>query len=189
MTLYEIFQMIVHSGPQFVVLLLIIMSLIEITPIKVNPWKALAKAIGRGLNADTNERIDKMNTELNEKMEKITTDYNDRCDDIKNEVTTLQDELHAHVRESEARELRDRRNNILNFASAIAQNREFTREKYNQMLRECDEYEQYCEEKDFKNSVAMASMAMIKHSYEQHLLANDFLATAEYDASYSDVEE
>ena len=45
--------------------------------------------------------------------------------------------------------------------------------------------EDYCEKKNFKNSVAMASMAIIKRSFESHLIANDFPATSEYDEFYS----
>lgn len=33
-------------------LLAVLLTLVEIAPIKINPWSALAKAIGRAINAD-----------------------------------------------------------------------------------------------------------------------------------------
>lgn len=196
MTLYEIYQMIVQASPTILVFILIILSLIEITPIKVNPWKAIVRGIGKALNADTNKNIEALNAATNQKiddlqtkmsarMDSIAEDYNKRCDEIQTQVTAVNDGLQTHIKEADERDLRTRRNNILDFASAIANGKEFTREKYQQVLKECDEYEEYCEKKEFKNSVAMASMAIIKRSFENHLMANDFPATSEYDEFYS----
>ena len=39
-------------------LLLILMTLVQIAPIKINPWSALAKAIGKAINADVSNRLD-----------------------------------------------------------------------------------------------------------------------------------
>ena len=38
-------------------LLLILMTLVQIAPIKINPWTALAKAIGKAVNADVFNRL------------------------------------------------------------------------------------------------------------------------------------
>ena len=45
------------------------------------------------------------------------------------------------------------------------------------MLRECDDYENYCEKKQIKNSVAEASIGIIISTYQEHLAHNDFLAS------------
>ena len=37
-------------------LLLILMTLVQIAPVKINPWSALAKAIGKAINADISKR-------------------------------------------------------------------------------------------------------------------------------------
>ncbi len=39
-------------------LLLVGMTMIQIAPVKVNPWSWLAKAIGRAINADVIEKLD-----------------------------------------------------------------------------------------------------------------------------------
>lgn len=38
--------------------LLIALTLIQVAPIRINPWSAIARAIGKALNADLNEKIE-----------------------------------------------------------------------------------------------------------------------------------
>ena len=55
--------------------LFILMTLIQIAPIKVNPWSKIAKAIGKALNGD-------VMTKLNEVQERL--DGHIRIDDERN---------------------------------------------------------------------------------------------------------
>ena len=41
-------------------MVLVLLSLIEVSPIKINPWSRLAKIIGHALNADVMARLDTM---------------------------------------------------------------------------------------------------------------------------------
>ena len=45
-------------------LLLILMTLVQIAPVKINPWSALAKAIGKAINADISKRLDEIEKKL-----------------------------------------------------------------------------------------------------------------------------
>jgi len=47
-------------------LLLILMTLVQIAPIKINPWTALAKAIGKAVNADVFNRLSEIESKLDE---------------------------------------------------------------------------------------------------------------------------
>ena len=38
--------------------LLIVLTLIQVAPIRINPWSAIARTIGKALNADLNEKMD-----------------------------------------------------------------------------------------------------------------------------------
>jgi hypothetical protein len=51
MTLYEI---LIDGG----LTLIVVLSIIQVTPIKVNPWDKIARAVGKMLNADVMERLD-----------------------------------------------------------------------------------------------------------------------------------
>lgn len=49
-------------------LLLILMTLVQIAPVKINPWSALAKAIGKAINADISKRLDEIEKKLDSRM-------------------------------------------------------------------------------------------------------------------------
>lgn len=47
-----------------VMLILILMSLIEISPLKLNPWKHVLKWIGKTINEDTDKKIDDLQKQV-----------------------------------------------------------------------------------------------------------------------------
>lgn len=38
--------------------LLIVLTLVQVAPIRINPWSVIARTIGKALNADLNEKMD-----------------------------------------------------------------------------------------------------------------------------------
>ena len=44
--------------------LLAAMTLIQVAPIKVNPWSAIAKAIGRAINGEVIAKVDQLEREM-----------------------------------------------------------------------------------------------------------------------------
>ena len=60
MKLYDIYQLFVQASPPILILLIVVLSLIEITPIKVNPLRAIGRALAKGITSETNDKIDKM---------------------------------------------------------------------------------------------------------------------------------
>ena len=44
--------------------LLVAMTLIQVAPIKVNPWSAVAKAIGRAINGEVIAKVDQLERDL-----------------------------------------------------------------------------------------------------------------------------
>ena len=45
-------------------ILLAVLTVIQIAPIKINPWSALAKAIGRAINGEVIAKVDRLETEV-----------------------------------------------------------------------------------------------------------------------------
>lgn len=56
----SIYELLINSGCVVVV----IMSLIEISPIKINPWKTIARWFGRAINGDIFDEINKMKSQI-----------------------------------------------------------------------------------------------------------------------------
>lgn len=146
MTIQQLMEMIVADrGPIFLVCL-IILTLLQIAPIKINPWSAIFKWLGKQLNTDVIKKIDDVDKRLDE-----------------------------HVKDSLENELKARRVSILDFSSSIIRGVNYHREKFDFMIKECDSYEEYCKKNDIKNGVAEASIAEIRRIYQEHLRNADFL--------------
>lgn len=149
MTLYDILT----NGSCGVFLLL---TAIQITPIKLNPWSAIAKSIGRAIN---NEVITKVN-------------------DLSNEVKRTDTNVKTLRNEWEAREAYLCRLRILRFGDEMLRGVRHSKEHFDQILIDISEYEQYCEKnKNFKNGVAVATINRIHDVYMERLENNDFLCT------------
>ena len=133
--------------------LLVLLTLVQISPIKIDPWSALARAIGRALNKDV---LDRLGTLENEQRE------------IKAEVSA-QKEL------SDKRVADGWRADILRFNMELVKHTKHTREDYIEILDIIDKYEKYCEaHKDYENNRAVHAIANIERCYDDRLKNDDF---------------
>ncbi len=177
MKLVEIYELITQNTPAILIIVLVLMTLIQITPIKIDPWSTLLKFLGKAFNANISEQVVELDKNLNKRIDEMDKANTERDIIFGQRIDVIEEKLDNHIQESDERDVRLRRESILDFASAVANGRNYTKEQYEQMLKECDDYELYCERKQIKNSVAMASIAIIQKTFEEHLLNNDFLST------------
>ena len=127
--------------------LLILLTLIQIAPVKINPWSWLAKNIGKAINGEVVEKVDNLST------------------DIRN----LRDEC-------EEREATACRTRILRFGDEILHDVRHSKEHFDQILIDITAYENYCaSHPDFRNNVAVATIKRINQVYAQCISDNDFL--------------
>ena len=127
--------------------LLILATLLQIAPIKINPWSFIAKKIGKALNGEVVEKVDG--------LEK----------NIKN--------LRAECEEREATKCRAR---ILRFGDEILHNVKHSKEHFDQILLDITAYEQCCStHPNFKNNVAVANINRINREYDECANNNGFL--------------
>lgn len=134
--------------------LLIILTLIQISPLKINPWSWLAKQIGKAINSD-------VLTELRE---------------VKEDQEELTRKLERHIEDDEERDANYHRTRILRFNIGLMRGEEYTHEYFTDMLAEIDEYERYCNtHPDYKNNRAVIAVENIKRAYEDHVRDGDFL--------------
>ena len=143
MTLDTIKQMALGGGG----MLLIIMTLVQISPIKINPWSWLARCIGRAINGEVLAKVDNLSRELAD-----------------------------HKAKSAEREATLSRTHILRFGDEILHGIPHSKEHYEQILIDIDSYEAYCDDhQEYKNNVAVATIKHIKHMYQKHLQEDSFL--------------
>jgi hypothetical protein len=147
MTLEAIKQIFLGGGGAVCAIVIIVLTLIQITPIKLNPWSWLGRKIGRLLNGEVLDKVDKLTTELED-----------------------------HKTKSAEREATQCRSRILRFGDEILHGVLHSHEHYLQILLDIDEYEEYCDaHPDYRNNVAVATIKHIKKKYQQHLNDDSFL--------------
>lgn len=134
--------------------LLILMTLVEIAPVKINPWGAIARWIGRAINREVMVKLDKMAA--------AQVDTRKRLD--------------AHIKVDDERAADAHRARILQFNNELIRDIPHTREEFIEILTEIDGYERFCRENpDYQNNRATHAVANISRVYDDRLQKHDFL--------------
>ena len=130
---------------------------VEFTPIKWNPWSAILGWIGSRLNSRLNSKL----SEIDTKVDKLSND------------------LEKHIVESNAKELRDTRKDILNFCNSCMIGQKHTKEQFEFVLKQCDSYEKYIEDNKIKNGVIDAAIKEIRRLNQKCIQENSYLKEGE----------
>ena len=172
LSLQEIICLFKGSVTPWVALFLCLSLLIEITPIKLNPWSWFAKKIGRAFNGEIMKEISELKTKMGEEIGTLKTDMGNvdqKVEDIKKDVIDIREE-------AKEREATNRRTRILEFGDEILHGVDYSKEHWDQILLDVTEYENYCDmHPHYMNHVAIATIKHIKHVYEKHLEEDSFL--------------
>lgn len=143
-------------------ILFLLLSLIEIAPLKLNPWSKFFGWLGRAFNAPALKEIKALRGEL---------------DTIRQTAQDTQNKLDTHISFDAKKAADDAREAILHFNRELLRNMRHTREDYVDILQKIDQYETYCEEnEDYENNRAVLAIAHIKHMYTERLEKRDFLS-------------
>lgn len=128
-------------------LLLVLITLVQIAPVKINPWSALAKTVGKAVNADVSERLDGIESKLDE-----------------------------HITMNARRTADGHRTRILHFNNELLRDIDHTKEEFTEALLEIDAYEEYCREHpEYPNNRAVLAIKNIREVYMERLREHDFL--------------
>lgn len=134
--------------------LFVLLTLIQIAPVKINPWSAIARALGRAINADVLKELS----------------------DVKKRQQETREKLEEHIETDDRRDADMHRNRILQFNNELLRDISHTREDFIEVLAEIDEYERYCEEHPrYENNRADCAIDNIKRVYRDRLEKHDFL--------------
>ena len=127
---------------------------IEVAPIKINPWSFLANKLGRAFNKEV----------LNE----IST--------LKSRVDTLDERAQQSEALQSERDAKTARTNILRFGDEIRIGTRHSKESFDEILSDITEYESYCStHQDFKNNRTKSTEKIIIEVYEHCLRTDSFL--------------
>ena len=122
-------------------------SLVQISPIKLNPWTWLGEKVRGFFFKDLTDRID-----------------------------ALQKSLDGHIEMDDQRDAKGCRLRILRFNDEVIQGQRHTREHFNEILDDVTHYEKYCDaHPDYENSKAVLAIENVKRVYRKCEEDNSFL--------------
>lgn len=140
--------------PMLPPVLVALLSLVEVSPIKINPWSGLAKWLGRAING-----------EVLSTMQIIQTAQKAQAD-----------ALAAHIKADDERNADTLRMRVLHFNNELLRGDRHTREDFIEILAVIDAYEQYCKNHpNYRNNRASHAVANIGRVYDERLKLRDFL--------------
>ena len=134
--------------------LVALLSLVEVSPIKINPWSGLAKWLGRAFNAEVLADL--------KAVQKAQQDTRSALD----KHQAADDEYKAECHRAA----------LLAFNTSLLRGELHTQEDFFDAFRHIDQYEDYCRSHPgYKNNRASHAIANIGRVYDERMKARDFL--------------
>lgn len=126
--------------------LVIFTGIIQIVPIKINPWSTLFRWIGRAITGDACDKIENLINKIGDIEQEVMINEKDRI-----------------------------RWEILDFANSCRNGRRHTRDEFQHIVDLRDKYERLLKETNDKNGVFEVEYKYILDLYAERLEKNDFL--------------
>ena len=147
MLLKQIWDVISNHPGTVSGIIIIFLSLVEVSKIKLNPWTALGRLIGRLLGIKS----------LSDKIDSVTK----KVDELDNKIDE-NDTVAARVR-------------ILRFASEIMDRRYHNKDSWDQTMIDIAKYAGYVTaHPKFKNGITEPTIEYIKDQYRERMEKNDW---------------
>ena len=159
MSLNEIGTLLAEHKFAATAIVILVLSLIQVTPIKLNPWSWLINGLRSVFGIK----------DLNEKMEKVETQI------TKNQKETNEkiEQLEERVDKGQAIQARVR---ILRFGDDVRRKVKRSKESYEQTMDDITRYKQYCQSHpNFKNDMTVLTVQIIEEDFKRCMKENDFL--------------
>ena len=132
------------------IILIILMSVIQVSKININPWDWILGGIGKKLNKSILDKVDEIEKKLDE-----------------------------HIKEDKTEKLENQRRDILEFANSCMNKRKHTQEQFTFVIKKCDEYEKYIEDNNIKNGEITSAIEEIRRLNTKCRQENSFLKPGE----------
>lgn len=143
----------------------ILSFIIQITPIKINPWTKIFKWIGKLITEDSDKNI----KALIGKTEKLESSIESVKQDLKSETTSIKDRINENEKDRIRWE-------ILDFANSCRHGRKHTKDEFQHIITLNDKYDVLLEKTNDKNGVFEVEYKYILHIYNKLLEKDEFLS-------------
>lgn len=140
MTLWNLYTQYFTPGGGILIIVIGVLSLIQITPIKINPWDMMLGWVGNKVNAGIKQQLDAVNAKSETQKEEFREFWID------------------YQRES-----------ILRFSRECSQEIPHSREEWNHILDIIKRYETFCEKHEIANGVIEENSSYLRELHKQLL--------------------
>ena len=148
--------------------LLAAMTLIQISPIKIDPWTWLGKLFAMIVGAVGKTFNGALMTKMTEVEEKV--------DGLEQKIDAVEQKVDAGQGDAQVQAAISARSRILRFGDEVLHDRKHTKDHFDSVLRDARMYERYCAaHPEFENGVTEPTIQRIKEVYAGRLEKNDFL--------------
>lgn len=146
----------------------ILLTLVQVSPIRINPWSFLwglvkkgLRAMGRSMNGEVMEEVAELKTEM--------TSVQSAVNDVRKEMAEMKEE-------SMDTAMVNVRARILRFGDELLHKVRHSKDHFDSVLRDAHNYEEYCKDhENFENGVTEPTIQRIRDVYKECLEKNDFL--------------
>lgn len=150
MTLYDFLEITNDNSSLIVILIIFILSIVEVSKIKINPLSFFGKIIFKRL-------IEEISS-IKSSIESVKTDQGEIKKEIKFNAAT------------------SARYRILRFNDEVLHGKKHTKEHFDEILTDIDKYESFCKDnKDYENNKGKMAMKNVKNVYQKCSDENSFL--------------
>ena len=154
------------------ILFVIVCTLLQIAPIKINPWSWIGKLIGTFFHW-LGSRIGKaLNGEVMAKLGAMDS----RLDDMETRLGDLEEHNRTQDASNAEEKALDARRRILSFGDEIRSGVRHSKERFDNIFEDIKYYKDYCDNhRSFENDRVHISIDIIESTYKKCTLENDFL--------------
>lgn len=138
----------------------VILSAIQASKLEMNPWTWIFKEIGKLVNQDIMEQLNRLEKETKKSAEIAGK-----------EIEVLREEERIIVK----KDVKRIRWNIIVFADELRMDVQHSEEHFNHILDDISDYEYYCKQFDIENEKINASVDLINKVYQECLKENKFI--------------
>lgn len=155
MSAIELFNLLRAHGLTYgVFIILASLTIIQISPLKIDPWGHVHKMVVKFLNGEVLEKISNLDSKVAQLQEEITLN-----------------EIRREKSEAVAARIR-----ILRFNDELLHNQKHTKAMFDQTLLDIDHYNEYCEkDAHFKNGITVLAADNIRKVYQKCSEEHKFL--------------
>lgn len=154
LSLRDLFAELKEVLPWGLGIFFVLSGLVEVSKIKINPWSAVVKWLGRCINADVLQKLDAVESELAKTKQKL------------DEHVTVDDERNMDLHRAA----------ILRFNTELIRGLKHTEEDFNEIMYNITCYEHYCDSHpEYPNNRAVHAIKNINRVFDKRMAKGDFL--------------